>query len=46
MKHNDTLTLREDNDLILSKSAAQIQSLSLANTFVLLKYLITGLFNS
>ena len=48
MTHNEYLTFLflEDNDSISAKSAAQILSLNLAYTFLLLDFLITGLCNS
>ena len=44
MAHNKYLTFLffEDNDSISAKSAAQILSLNLACTFLLLNFLITG----
>ena len=41
-----TFLFFEDNDSISAKSAAQILSLNLAYTFILLNFLITGLCNS
>ena len=41
-----TFLLLEDNDAISAKSAAQIFSLNLAWTFLLLDFLITSLSNS
>ena len=48
MIHNKYLTFLflEHNDLISAKSAAQIISLNLASTFLLLNFLVTGLCNS
>ena len=48
MTHNKYLTFLflEDNDSISAKSAAQILSLNLAYTFLLLNFLIAGLRNS
>ena len=48
MTHNKYLTPRylEDNDLDSTKSDTQILSLNLAETFLLLNFLITGLCNS
>ena len=48
MTHNKYLTFLffEDNDPISAKSAAQILSLNLAYTFLLLNFLITGLCSS
>ena len=48
MTHNKYLTFLvfEDNDSISAKFAAQILSLNLADTFLLLNFLITGLCNS
>ena len=48
MAHNKYLILRleEDNESLSAKSAAQILSLNLAQTFLLLNFLITGLCNS
>ena len=48
MTHNKYLTFLflEHNDPISAKSAAQILSLNLASTFLLLNFLVTGLCNS
>ena len=48
MIHNKYLTLLffVENDSISAKSAAQMLSLNLAQTFLLLNFLITGLWNS
>ena len=48
MTNNKYLTYLffEDNDSISAKSEAQILSLNLAYTFLLLNFLITGLCNS
>ena len=48
MTHNKYLTFLflEDNDSISAKSAAQILSLNLAYTFLLLNFLIADLRNS
>ena len=48
MTHNKCIKLLffEDNDSISAKSDAQILSLNLAYTFLLLSFLITSLFNS
>ena len=48
MTHNKYLTFLflEDNDFISAKSAAQILSLNLGYTFLLLTFLITGKFCS
>ena len=48
MTHNKYLPFLflEENDSTLVKSAAQILSLNLTYTFLLLNFLITGLYNS
>ena len=48
MIHNKYLTLLffVENDSISAKSAAQMLTLNLAQTFLLLNFLITGLWNS
>ena len=48
MSHNKYLTpgFSEDNNYISDKSAAQILLLSLEYTFLLLSFLVTGLYNS
>ena len=48
MTHNKCLTFLflEDNDSISARYAAQILSLNLAYTFLLLNFLTTGLCNS
>ena len=48
MTHNNYLTFLsfEDNDPISAKSAAQILSLNLSYTFLLLNFLITSLCDS
>ena len=48
MAHNEYLIFLflEDNDPISTKSVAQILSLNLAKSFLLLNFLVTGLCNS